>query len=256
MFKKHNLYDFESTASINNGYLECYYPEHPNAMSNGCVYYHRLVMENSLFRYLDNSEYVHHKDENKLNNKSSNLQITDVKEHNTLHRVIPEKECPVCHKMFYRSSRTAIYCCKECFFKSNYFVNVNGDLTRKPKIEWPSKEELEKLVWEKPTTAIAEELGVSDKAVSKRCKKYGIEKPPRGYWAKQDAQEYKIVNSNGTVWPTKEELEKLVWEKPIKIIAKEIGVDYNSISNRCRKFGIETPPNSHWKKTEYRDYVI
>lgn len=48
-------------------------------------------------------------------------------------------------------------------------------------------EELEKLVWEMPTTEVAALFGVSDKAVEKRCKKYGIQKPPRGYWAKVDA---------------------------------------------------------------------
>jgi hypothetical protein len=38
-------------------------------------------------------------------------------------------------------------------------------------------------VWERPATAIAMELDVSDKAVSKRCRKLGVMKPPRGYWA-------------------------------------------------------------------------
>lgn len=52
------------------------------------------------------------------------------------------------------------------------------------KIVWPSKEELEKLVWEKSTLQLSKELGVSDKAVENKCKKYGIKKPERGYWAK------------------------------------------------------------------------
>lgn len=55
---------------------------------------------------------------------------------------------------------------------------------RYERINWPSKEELEKLVWEKPTQQLAKELGVCDNAVGKRCKKLGIEKPPRGYWTK------------------------------------------------------------------------
>ncbi|MDJ0737052.1 MAG: group I intron-associated PD-(D/E)XK endonuclease [Nostocaceae cyanobacterium] len=53
------------------------------------------------------------------------------------------------------------------------------------KVERPSKEELEKLVWSKPTTQIGKQFGVSDKAVEKWCKTYGIEKPPRGYWVKK-----------------------------------------------------------------------
>ncbi len=38
-------------------------------------------------------------------------------------------------------------------------------------------------VWDRPVTDIAAELGVSDKAVSKRCQRMDIPKPPRGYWA-------------------------------------------------------------------------
>lgn len=53
------------------------------------------------------------------------------------------------------------------------------------KVERPSKEDLQRLVWEKPTTHIARDFGVSDKAVEKWCKAYDIEKPTRGYWAKQ-----------------------------------------------------------------------
>ncbi len=49
----------------------------------------------------------------------------------------------------------------------------------------PSKEELEKLVWEVPTSRIAKQFKVSDAAIAKWCRTYGIAKPPRGYWAKK-----------------------------------------------------------------------
>lgn len=52
------------------------------------------------------------------------------------------------------------------------------------KVERPSKEELEQLVWEKPTVQIAKDLGVSDVAIGKWCESYGINKPPRGFWKK------------------------------------------------------------------------
>ena len=48
----------------------------------------------------------------------------------------------------------------------------------------PAKDVLAKLVWEKPTTTIAADYGVSDAAVAKWCKKYGITKPQPGYWRK------------------------------------------------------------------------
>ena len=49
----------------------------------------------------------------------------------------------------------------------------------------PNKKELEKLLWEIPTTKIALMFNVTDKAISKWCKSYGLTKPPRGYWTKK-----------------------------------------------------------------------
>lgn len=54
----------------------------------------------------------------------------------------------------------------------------------KYKIEWPSNEEISRLVWEKPLSKIAEDLGVSDKAIAKFCQRNNIEKPSRVYWLK------------------------------------------------------------------------
>ena len=50
------------------------------------------------------------------------------------------------------------------------------------KVERPSKEELEKLLWEKPTIQLAKDFGASDRAIGKWAKFYGINKPPRGFW--------------------------------------------------------------------------
>lgn len=47
-----------------------------------------------------------------------------------------------------------------------------------------TREELYALVWSKPTTEIAREIGVSDVAVAKACQRHSIPKPPLGYWAK------------------------------------------------------------------------
>lgn len=66
---------------------------------------------------------------------------------------------------------------------------INSDWRKLPKLNIrkvarPSKNELEKLIWEKPTIQLALDFGVSDKAIEKWCKSYGIKKPERGYWAK------------------------------------------------------------------------
>lgn len=40
-----------------------------------------------------------------------------------------------------------------------------------------SKDDLQRLVWEMPTEQVALKFGVSGKAIEKRCKRLGIEKP-------------------------------------------------------------------------------
>ena len=47
-----------------------------------------------------------------------------------------------------------------------------------------SRVELFELVWAKPMTHLAKELGLSDVGLRKICVKYGIPLPPRGYWAR------------------------------------------------------------------------
>ena len=52
-------------------------------------------------------------------------------------------------------------------------------------IDWKgvTPEQIGRLVYEYPTTSLAVMCGVSDVAIAKYCKKHGVQKPPRGYWA-------------------------------------------------------------------------
>lgn len=50
-----------------------------------------------------------------------------------------------------------------------------------------SRQELYDLVWSKPVTEVAKELGLSDVAVAKRCRQVQVPVPPRGYWARVSA---------------------------------------------------------------------
>lgn len=90
--------------------------------------------------------------------------------------------CPNCHsqtKTFGGGNRT----------RSRFKKRKMTDFQKKYRIEKSrrfrlSKKELMRVVWEKPTEVIGREHGVSGKCVEKYCKKWGIHKPPRGYWAK------------------------------------------------------------------------
>jgi hypothetical protein len=79
-------------------------------------------------------------------------------------------------------------CGKPKFTKdSDICVDCRREKTRK--CGRPTKNDLQKLLWSMPTSKLAIKYGVSDKAVEKWCKSYGLNKPPRGYWAKNRAED-------------------------------------------------------------------
>ena len=43
------------------------------------------------------------------------------------------------------------------------------------------------LVWSKPMSKVAQDFGISDVALKKICQKHRVPSPPRGYWAKKEA---------------------------------------------------------------------
>lgn len=50
-------------------------------------------------------------------------------------------------------------------------------------------------------------------------------------------------------WPSDQDLAKLVWERPVLVLAKEFGVSPVAVKKRCTKRGINTPPRGHWAKS-------
>lgn len=160
-----------------SGYVMVYYPNHPHAWKgSGCVLLHRLAMENHLGRILDPSEVVHHKDDDRLNNDISNLEVMTPVRHAKHHRPPkPHYVCDTCEKEFQskKKKHAKVYCSRDCY-------KVSCSKTKRP-----TKEELADLIWKHPTSRLASHFGVSSNAVAKWCKKYGINKPGRGYWQKK-----------------------------------------------------------------------
>ena len=56
-----------------------------------------------------------------------------------------------------------------------------------------SREALYELVWSKPMTHVAKDLGISDVMLGKMCKEQLVPKPPRGYWANLGSRKKRAV---------------------------------------------------------------
>ncbi|WP_244608117.1 hypothetical protein [Bradyrhizobium algeriense] len=50
-----------------------------------------------------------------------------------------------------------------------------------------TREELHRIVWERPMSRLAEEFGISGNGLAKVCDRLDVPYPPRGYWAKKEA---------------------------------------------------------------------
>lgn len=166
-------------------YFYVYQPSHPLANLSGKVYVHRYMISIQIGRWVTSEEVVHHKDGNRHNNSADNLEIMTRTDHASHHHKPCDRHEGVCSqcgavvlfdsKRLTRSVSGNMFCSSACCRLFSRKFNV-------------SAEELERLVWEFPTTHIAKMFGVSGKAVEKRCKTFGILKPPRGYWAKEAVQ--------------------------------------------------------------------
>lgn len=160
------------------GYMYCYNPKHPTANGAGKVLEHVYVMYKHIGRTLEKGECVHHIDRDRTNNNIENLQLMTQSEHMTLHKredagfEEEDRSCGFCGVTFTTSKRSSqVFCSAHCCTLKSRSFEI-------------SREDLYDLVWKYPTVAVAKILGVSDVAVSKRCKRLSVPKPPRGYWNK------------------------------------------------------------------------
>lgn len=78
-----NSANWKGGISMNRGYKEMYFPNHPKA-HKGKIPEHILVIEKKIGRFLRKGEVVSHKNLNKLDNRIENLRIISRKESNSI----------------------------------------------------------------------------------------------------------------------------------------------------------------------------
>jgi len=57
-----------------------------------------------------------------------------------------------------------------------------------------TRSEIYELLWTEPATKVALRIGLSDVALGKWCKQYGVPKPPLGYWAKLEHGKVSVIS--------------------------------------------------------------
>jgi hypothetical protein len=107
------------------------------------------------------------------NNKSNSND--GFKKHRTLRLTL--KNCAICNNLFLVRNSKHRCCSRACEFMAQRLPIYNKLF----KFDIPENE-LREMVWQTPMTKIAEKYGVSGNAVKKRCKKFGINFPTKGYW--------------------------------------------------------------------------
>jgi hypothetical protein len=231
-FKSHKL----STLVLylhRDGYLVAVYPEHPCAAKDGRVMLHRLVVENSLRRYLASDEFVHHRDGNKQNNDLNNLEVVTAAEHRQKHRIKPKKlTCPRCLNVFTakivaggNKYSVATYCSAICSSAAKA-EKISHKLKNKATTKKAAQSQNDTcLVCEKPLHKGATQF------CSRACH--------------NQAQRY-------VTRPTDEQLRVLVWALPTNRLAKQLGVSDNAIAKWCKLVGIEKPPRGYWTKNKVK----
>lgn len=158
---------------MRNGYEMVYLPGHHRADSTGCVYKHIVVAEKKLGRLLNDGECVHHLNEIRNDNIEDNLIVfKTIADHTAYHggceielhgdvyvaKMYQNLICPLCGKLKDNNAKMCISCHR---------------ISRR-KVIRPDYITLFHLICIYPFIQIGKWYGVSDNAIRKWCKSYGL----------------------------------------------------------------------------------
>ena len=158
---------------MRNGYEMVYMPTHHRADSTGCVYEHIVIAERKLGRKLRDGECVHHLNEIRNDNREENLIVFKTKaDHAAFHQGCEiELDGDVYIAIMHKNN-----ICPICGSYKDYHAKLCIRCSRivSRKVERPSKEELFELIKTTSFVQIGKMYGVTDNAVRKWCKQYGL----------------------------------------------------------------------------------
>lgn len=178
--------------SYRRGYPIVYDPKHHKASKNGMVEIHYIIAEEQLGRPLRKNEEVHHRDENKCNYNSANLMVFDTKSsHATYHTCMKHNSNMLltridgvwhCQNMrpeynHGKMENENLWICPICGgpMKFRYAHMCKLCSMRKQSENIPSKDVL---IYDLKSLssfcAVGRKYNVSDNAVRRWCKKYGL----------------------------------------------------------------------------------
>jgi hypothetical protein len=158
------MYDKEITTSLDKslGYLYFMDKDHPLAGRSGKVYHHRHIASIMLGRWLKRPEIIHHIDGNRANNDPENLVVLTQRQHFFEHNQppIPPKpiDCDTCGKPTLNKRYCSMKCC----------------LIGRRVVDRPTKEQLTSDLLAGTWVGTGRKYGVSDNAVRKWARSYGL----------------------------------------------------------------------------------
>lgn len=164
---------------LNNGYRVLYRPDHPAAQTcenwKGWVYEHVMIAEEMIGRRLRDDEVVHHLDGDRTNNRYSNLLVLENGQHSKLHKWIDQGCQFTPHEINTgNNNKYCERCNKTLQLKQKKWCSPECTSIMKRKVERPSKEELKVLIAENNWLKLGRMFGVSDNAVRKWARQYGL----------------------------------------------------------------------------------